>query len=199
MRRHRALNSMNKLSPPPINATGGIELPALAWIGLGANLGDAQQTLSDAACAIDAWPHSRIEAASALYRSTPIDADGPDYTNAVIRISTSMSPLELLHALQALELAAGRLRPYRNAPRSLDLDVLCYETEGQALALATPELSLPHPRMHQRAFVLRPMHSIDPAKVSPDQLQATEEQFLEPLPNNEQWPWLPTGSKPRFC
>lgn len=181
---------MNKQPAASINATGGIELPALAWIGLGANLGDAQQTLSDAACAIEAWPHSRIEAASALYRSTPIDADGPDYTNAVIRIRTSLCPLELLHALQALELAAGRLRPYRNAPRSLDLDVLCYEVAGQTIALATSELSLPHPRMHERAFVLRPMHSIDPAKVSPDQLQATQAQFLEPLPLNEQWRWL---------
>lgn len=191
---HMPTNSMNKLPSTPTSVPSSIELPALAWIGLGANLGDAQQTLSDAAFAINAWPHSHIEAASALYRSTPIDADGPDYTNAVIRIRTALDPLQLLHALQALELAAGRLRPYRNAPRSLDLDVLCYEAAGQAVALDTPELSLPHPRMHERAFVLRPMHSIDPAKVPPEQLQATQAQFLEPLPSNAQWRWLPVGA-----
>lgn len=162
---------------------------ALAWIGLGANLGNARQTLSDAVSAISAWPHSALEIASALYRSSPIDADGPDYTNAVIRIRTDLQPLALLHQLQTLELAAGRLRPYRNAPRSLDLDLLDYAVNGQAIALNTAELTLPHPRMHERAFVLRPLHSIDPARVLPEQLNATHAQFLEPLANHEQWPW----------
>lgn len=164
-------------------------LPAVAWIGLGANLGDAQQTLSDAVAAIDAWPHSQVQAASPLYRSTPIDADGPDFTNAVIRVQTTLAPLDLLHALQALELEAGRLRPYRNAPRTLDLDVLRYEADGEAITLDSQELTLPHPRMHERAFVLRPMHAIDPAKIPQAQLEATQAQFLEPLAGSDQWHW----------
>lgn len=162
---------------------------ALAWIGLGANLGDARQTLSDAVEAIHAWPHSKLEAASALYSSSPIDADGPDYTNAVIRIRTGLAPLDLLHQLQALELAAGRLRPYRNAPRSLDLDLLVYEAAGQAVSMDTQELILPHPRLHERAFVLRPLHSIDPSRVLAAQLTATQHQFLVPLASPHQWHW----------
>lgn len=165
------------------------DLHALAWIGLGANLGDVRQTLSDAVQAIHVWPHSVLEAASALYSSSPIDADGPDYTNAVIRIRTSLPPLELLHQLQALEQAAGRLRPYRNAPRSLDLDLLCYAVAGQDVRMDTEELSLPHPRMHERAFVLRPLHSIDPARVLAAQLNATQQQFLQALSSSDQWQW----------
>ncbi|THU05388.1 2-amino-4-hydroxy-6-hydroxymethyldihydropteridine diphosphokinase [Lampropedia puyangensis] len=160
-----------------------------AWIGLGANLGLAHETLSAAVAAIASWPHTTLDAASALFHSAPVDADGPDYTNAVIRICTTMAPLDLLHALQALELEAGRQRPYRNAPRTLDLDILLYEQDGHWLQLGTSELTLPHPRMFERAFVLQPLNSINPALVSPAQLAATAQQRLEVLPAAQQWRW----------
>src|SRR5262245_53327379 len=103
---------------------------SIAYIGLGANLGDARAALLQALRDLDALPLTRLLQASALYRSAPMDGSesgvGPDYINAVARIETSLSPLDLLAALQALEQAAGRERPYRNAPRTLDLDVLLY-------------------------------------------------------------------------
>ena len=127
-----------------------------AWIGLGANLGDARQALRSAFAELAALPGSRWVARSSLYRSAPVDAPGADYLNAVALIETSLDAQHLLHALQAIEARHGRRRPQRNAPRTLDLDLLLY---GDA-TLATPALTVPHPRLHLRAFVLVPMAEI---------------------------------------
>lgn len=138
-----------------------------AYIGLGANLGASLEqlaaTLRAALAALAALPASRLEAVSGAYRTAPIDASGPDYLNAVARIETALPPEALLEALQVIELAHGRERPYRNAPRTLDLDLLLY---GQQ-QLASPRLELPHPRLHQRAFVLRPLLELAPGLQAP--------------------------------
>ena len=124
-----------------------------AWIGLGANLGDARLALQKAVQSIAALPQTRLLRVSSLYGSAPVDASGPDYLNAVAEISTSLSPLALLDALQTIELDAGRERPYRNAPRTLDLDIVRFCD----LVMNTDRLTLPHPRWNERAFVLLPM------------------------------------------
>ena len=129
----------------------------LAWIGIGGNLGDARATVEEAIDHLARLPQSQLLRSSSLYRTAPIDSSGDDYVNAVALVSTSLTAPELLHALQAIELQHGRERPYRNAPRTLDLDVLMY---GEA-QLEDEELIVPHPRMAQRAFVLVPMLEID--------------------------------------
>ena len=149
----------------------------LAHVALGANLGDARATVSAAIAALDQLPQTRLLHASGLYRSAPWEASGPDFINAVAAIETGLDAPELLRALQALELQAGRERPYRNAPRTLDLDLLLY---GDA-RLDTPELTLPHPRLRERAFVLLPLAEISPALVSADALQAVAAQVIERL------------------
>jgi len=131
----------------------------VAYIGLGANLGDTHATLQRAAAEIAALPGVRSLQISPLYRSAPIDSGGPDYLNGVARIETTLEPHALLGALQRLELEHGRERPYRNAPRTLDLDLLLYGDER----IDTPTLTVPHPRMHERAFVLRPLKDLAPA------------------------------------
>ena len=148
-----------------------------AWLALGANLGDAQATIRQAIAAVQNWPHTRLLKASSLYRTAPVDADGPDYINAVLEVQTGLSPLELLHHCQLQEQAAGRQRPYRNAPRTLDLDIVLYADQHVDL----PELTVPHPRMWQRAFVLLPLAEIAPEKVSRQQLQTVLEQRIERL------------------
>lgn len=137
--------------------------PARAFIGLGANLGDAVGALGAAILALSALPQTRLVGVSPLYRSAPVDSSGPDYFNAVAAVETALAPIELLDALQAIELAHGRERPYRNAPRTLDLDVLLYGD----LVIDTPRLTLPHPRLHERAFVLAPLADLSPDLVLP--------------------------------
>lgn len=149
--------------------------PVTAHVALGANLGDARATVSDAIAALDQLPQTRLLRASALYRSAPWEASGPDFINAVAAIETGLGAHELLHALQALESQAGRERPYRNAPRTLDLDLLLY---GDAV-IDTPDLSVPHPRLRERAFVLLPLAEIAPALVTPAELQAVAGQAIE--------------------
>lgn len=129
-----------------------------AWVGLGANLGDPRATLQAAFEALSALPRTRLTARSSLWRSAPVDADGPDFLNAVAVLTTGLAPTALLAALQAVETAHGRRRPYRHAPRSLDLDLLLH---GDTV-LHTPGLTLPHPRLHLRAFVLEPLAEIEP-------------------------------------
>ena len=148
-----------------------------AWIGLGANLGDAPAALAAAVQALGALPGTQLQRCSRLYRSAPVDAGGPDYYNAVVQLQTTLAPLALLQALQAIEQAAGRERPYRNAPRTLDLDVLLY---GSA-RIDSPALTVPHPRMAQRAFVLRPLAELAPERVSTAQWQAVADQSCAPL------------------
>jgi 2-amino-4-hydroxy-6-hydroxymethyldihydropteridine diphosphokinase len=135
------------------------------FVGLGANVGDARATLQAAFDALDQLPGTRCVARSSLYRSAPVDADGPDYVNAVAELRTKMQPPVLLQALQAVEARFGRERPYHHAPRTLDLDLLLY---GQR-RIETPALTLPHPRMHERAFVLVPLAELAPelAEVPP--------------------------------
>ena len=127
-----------------------------AYIALGANLNSPASTLESALETISQSKGIELVKRSSLYRSPPLDADGPDYINAVAEIKTTLSPLELLHQLQAIENAFGRERLYRNSPRTLDLDVLLYENFNSD----SPELTVPHPRMHLRSFVLMPLMEI---------------------------------------
>ena len=136
---------------------------ATACIGIGANLGDARATVIAAIAALGRLPGCRLLAASSVWRSAPVDAQGPDFFNAVVTIETSLSPEALLAELQAIEQAFGRQRPYHHAPRTLDLDLLLH---GDAVR-STPQLTLPHPRLHQRAFVLRPLLEIAPDLAAP--------------------------------
>jgi 2-amino-4-hydroxy-6-hydroxymethyldihydropteridine diphosphokinase len=141
----------------------------LAYIGLGGNLdsGATQpaQTLLQAASELDHLPHTRLTQLSPLYRSAPIGYDDqPDFINAVARLQTRLSAVALLQHLQALELQHGRQRTalQRNGPRTLDLDLLLYGEHGEQ-CIDLPNLQVPHPRLHQRAFVLRPLADIAPA------------------------------------
>ena len=143
------------------------ERPAVtAYVALGANLGDAAQTLRDALHSLDHAPGLRLVKASSLYRTAPIESSGPDYVNAVAEVSTTLTAPDLLTALQAIENAAGRERPYRNAPRTLDLDLLLY---GSA-RIDSPQLTVPHPRMWERAFVLVPLKDVAPSQVTDQHL-----------------------------
>lgn len=147
----------------------------LAYIALGANLGDARATVLQALKDLQTLPQTKLLRRSSLYRSAPVDATGPDFINAVAEVATALSPQQLLTELQQLEQKAGRQRPYRNAPRTLDLDILLYGD----LKLDSPTLVIPHPRMLARAFVLLPLAEIAPSRVTAAQLQAVERQGIE--------------------
>ena len=149
-----------------------------AYIALGANLGDAPATLRAAIAALDELPHTRLLRHSRLWRSAPVDASGPDFINAVAAVETQLPAPALLDELLALETRLGRQRPYHHAPRTLDLDLLLY---GGA-RIASPQLTVPHPRMWQRAFVLRPLAEIAPQLVTADMLAAVASQQIAPLP-----------------
>ncbi len=156
--------------------------PVTAFIALGANLGDAREAVLRALEALDALPQSRLTARSQLYRTAPHEATGPDFINAVARIETRLSAPALLDALQAIENAAGRQRPYLNAPRTLDLDILLY---GDA-SIDSPSLTVPHPRMRGRAFVLHPLAEVAPERVSAADLLAVQDQPVTPVENMPQ-------------
>ena len=145
---------------PPSEASPG----ATVFIGLGANLGDARATLRAALNALQPLAMAGSFQASSLYGSAPVDSSGPDYVNAVARLRTTLAPQALLVALQAIEQRFGRERPYRNAPRTLDLDVLLFGVEGDdgGLAMSDERLTLPHPRAARRAFVLEPLAELWP-------------------------------------
>ena len=129
-----------------------------AYIGIGANLGDARATVEQAIARLGSLPQTRLTAQSSLFRTAPIDAGGDDYVNAVVEVRTGLAADSLLAAMQQIELDFGRERPYRNAPRTLDLDLLLYADRQ----IDTPQLSVPHPRMTERAFVLLPLLQLDP-------------------------------------
>ena len=133
-------------------------------IGIGANLGDARSNVQRAILRLQELPDTRLTAQSSLFRTAPIDASGDDYINAVARIETRLAPDALLMALQSIENEFGRERPYQNAPRTLDLDLLLY---GQQ-TVRSETLTVPHPRIAQRAFVLIPLLQIDPLISIPD-------------------------------
>lgn len=143
-------------------AAGGFhEGPAIVtttYIGLGANLGDAQNAIRQALADIADLPNTTVVQVSSLYRTAPVQAGGPDYINAVARLGTTLSAHELLTQLQAVEQRHGRTRPYQNAPRTLDLDILLFGT----YTVHDDRLTIPHPRMHERAFVLIPLSELDP-------------------------------------
>lgn len=168
---------------PPLPDMGlASERPAVtAYVALGANLGDAAATLRDALHRLDHTPGIRLLKASSLYRTAPIDSSGPDYLNAVAEVSTTLTAPALLAALQAIETAHGRERPYRNAPRTLDLDLLLY---GSA-RIESATLTVPHPRMGQRAFVLVPLDEIEPALVNAQALQSVAGQRVERLAGSD--------------
>ena len=159
--------------------------PVTAYVALGANLGDAAAALRQAVQALAQLPLTQVCAASSLYRTAPLDTDsgsesaapGNDYLNAVVALQTALSAPALLDQLQRLELEAGRQRPYRNAPRTLDLDLLLY---GIA-RIDSSRLTVPHPRMGQRAFVLVPLAQIAPGLVSAAQLAAVGHQAVARL------------------
>ena len=135
----------------------------IVYIGIGSNLGQASRNVSDAITQLAGLPDTRLDKRSSLYRTAPIDATGDDYINAVVRLVTRLSPFSLLHALWDIENRFGRMRPYRNAPRTLDLDILLYNQEQ----IETDTLIVPHPRMMDRAFVLVPLAEIDPNTIIP--------------------------------
>jgi 2-amino-4-hydroxy-6-hydroxymethyldihydropteridine diphosphokinase len=145
-----------------------------AYVALGANLGKPLQAVNDALLRLGKLPQTTLTRHSSLYRTAPVDAVGPDYVNAVAEIETRLSAPELLVELQRLEHDAGRERPYRNAPRTLDLDLLLF---GDA-RVESARLQVPHPRMHERAFVLVPLAEIAPRRVAPELLAAVAGQGL---------------------
>ena len=131
----------------------------LAYIALGANLDDPLGQLRAALDAVAALPDSRMLRTSSFYRTAPVGAPGqPDYLNAVAALETTFAPEALLAALLAIEHDFGRQRAYRNAPRTLDLDLLLYDD----LVIDRPQLQIPHPRLHLRAFVLYPLADLAP-------------------------------------
>ncbi|MCU0805524.1 MAG: 2-amino-4-hydroxy-6-hydroxymethyldihydropteridine diphosphokinase [Burkholderiales bacterium] len=132
---------------------------ARAFVGLGANLGDPAEQIARAIEAVGGLPRSRVVSASSLYRTAPIGyAAQPDFVNAVVEIETALEPVDLLRSLQDIESGSGRTRSFRNAPRTLDLDLLLYDDR----TIDAPALQVPHPRMHERAFVLAPLVEIAP-------------------------------------
>ena len=164
----------------------------IAFIGLGSNLEDPHSQLQRAFAALDKLPGTRLAARSSLYRSAPLGcpdqpdlSSQPDFVNAVAKIMTDLMPQALLQALLHIEHQHGRERTFRNAPRTLDLDVLLYDD----VQLHEHGLTIPHPQMHKRAFVLQPLLEIAPDVSIPGigqargALQACQDQVLERLPN----------------
>lgn len=134
------------------------QISVLAYLGLGANLGDASTTIRAAIDALAMSPGMTLLGVSSFYTSAPVDAPGPSYTNAVVSIETTLDAMALLASIQLIEQQHGRERSFRNAPRTLDLDVLWFNNE----TIDLPQLTVPHPRAHQRAFVLMPWADIAP-------------------------------------
>lgn len=173
---------------------GAPELSAVprlrAFVGMGGNLGEVSVRLTQALGALARLPGTSVEAASGLYRTRPVDADGPDFINAVVVLQTALGPHELLAALLGIEREHDRQRPYLNAPRTLDLDLLAL---GDA-RLCTPTLTLPHPRQQGRAFVMVPLAELlahlppqpgSPLPCVPDAptlARMSQEQGIERLP-----------------
>jgi len=142
-----------------------------AYVGLGANLGDPSRTIEQAFTELDALPGTRVKARSPFYRTAPVGlAEQPDFINAVAELRTSLRPGELLAGLLEIEERHGRTRSVVNAPRTLDLDLLLYGEE----VLDSERLTVPHPRMHERAFVLQPLLDIAPSVEIPGQGAASD-------------------------
>lgn len=142
------------------------------YIALGSNLAQPVRQLQSALAALAAHPSVQVAACSSFYRTAPVGYDEqPDFINAVALLQTDLPPPELLRVLQAAEEAAGRVRSFRNAPRTLDLDIIDYG--GQVWD--TPDLQLPHPRAAERGFVMVPLAEIAPQHRLPGQQQTVAE------------------------
>jgi 2-amino-4-hydroxy-6-hydroxymethyldihydropteridine diphosphokinase len=129
----------------------------VAYVGIGSNLEDPRAQVLSAFGELDRLPHTRVVKRSSLYRTAPVGhADQPDFINAVAQLETGLPAERLLAELQEVERRHGRQRSFPNAPRTLDLDLLLF---GDA-RLSSPSLTVPHPRMHERAFVLKPLLEI---------------------------------------
>lgn len=142
----------------------------LAFIGIGANIGDARQALKDAIVCLAQQVGISVLAKSSFYRTAPVDATGDDYFNAVVKVETSFTAPQLLRICHHIEDQFGRERPFRNAPRTLDLDLLLFGAD----AVDTEALTLPHPRITERAFVLVPLVELDPALEIPGRGRAAD-------------------------
>ncbi len=157
-----------------------------SYIGVGSNLGDALHNVNAALAALQHLPHTEFHSHSTLFKSAPVDASGDDFINAVARVNTQLSAESLLSELQKIELSFGRERPFRNAPRTLDLDLLLY---GE-LIISTDNLVVPHPRITTRAFVLLPLLELDPEVLIPElglanrYVQAITDQVIHAAPKN---------------
>ena len=156
-----------------------------AYVALGSNLGDPQTTVQAAFDALRTLRDGTLVAASSLYRSAPVGLKNqPDFINAVDALDTQLSADDLLDELFAIEARFGRQRAFHHAPRTLDLDLLLYGSETRSAA----RLTLPHPRMHERAFVLQPLLEIAPDAAIPghgraaDWLAGCADQSVGPLP-----------------
>lgn len=161
-------------------------MPHIAFIGLGSNLEDPRSQLQRAFAELDELPETRLTARSSLYRSAPMGyADQPEFVNAVAKIETILPPQALLQSLLQIEHRHGRERTFRNAPRTLDLDILLYDD----MQLHEHGLTIPHPQMHLRPFVLQPLLELAPDANIPGIGQAVmafekcREQVLETLPD----------------
>jgi 2-amino-4-hydroxy-6-hydroxymethyldihydropteridine diphosphokinase len=147
-----------------------------AYVGVGSNLNDPRAQVLQAFTELDGLPHTRVVRKSSLYRSAPMGhAAQPDFVNAVAQVETGLPAERLLAELQAVEARRGRERSFPNAPRTLDLDLLLYGTAR----IASPALTVPHPRMHERAFVLKPLLEIAPQLPFTAQLDACADQEVE--------------------
>lgn len=182
-----------------IPAQTGIHAPSpvTAFIALGANLGDAVQTIKDAIRAINDLPETEVTKQSSLYKTAAMESlpgvpKSPDYINAVVAIKCHQPAYLLLEQLQNIEQEAGRIRPYLNAPRTLDLDILLYGEE----VIQTETLTVPHPRMWQRAFVLVPLAEIAPQLVSAERLRAVKGQVIEQVQIPPSPPFSKGGTRP---
>jgi 2-amino-4-hydroxy-6-hydroxymethyldihydropteridine diphosphokinase len=149
---------------------------AKAYIALGSNLMQPKQQIKAAFLALEKLPKTHVIQCSSLYQTAPIGYDAeqiatiPDFINAVASVETSLTPRQLLDAILAIENSFGRERPYHNAPRVLDLDLLLYDN----LEMQTTNLTLPHPRMHLRGFVMLPLAEIAPELILPNGLSVVE-------------------------
>jgi len=131
----------------------------VAFVGLGSNLDNPVRQVESALGELDTLPQTRLLKRSSLYRTAPVGyADQPDFINAVAQLETELAAERLLEELQAIESRHGRVRTFPNAPRTLDLDLLLF---GEVV-LQSERLTLPHPRMHERSFVLDPLREIAP-------------------------------------
>jgi 2-amino-4-hydroxy-6-hydroxymethyldihydropteridine diphosphokinase len=142
----------------------------VAYLGLGANLGDARQTLKDAVVCLAQQHAITVVAKSSMYRTAPIDAGGDDYFNLAVKLETALPVRHLLALCHKIEHHFGRERPFRNAPRTLDIDILLYGEH----CIDEPDLTVPHPRLTERAFALAPLIELDDSLIIPQRGRAQD-------------------------